>query len=98
MDVAVSEVFGCHFDIPFRWASCDQHCAALIFEGDAVKVFLFVVGASDEDGVGVFDGVFEDGLADVDDVIAAVAWLVGIEGGREDFGCSQVCVRRNCWM
>ena len=86
MDVVASEVFSSHFDISFRWASCDKHCAALILHGDAVELFLFVVRASDEDGVGVFDSVLKDGLANVDDVIAAVAGSVGIEGGREDVG------------
>ena len=78
VDIAVGEVFGCYFDVPFCWASCNEHYATLVFEGDAVKVFFFVVGASDEDGVGVFDGIFKDGLADVDDVITAVAWSVGV--------------------
>ena len=86
MDVAVSKVFSCHFDIAFRWASRNQHGSALVLEGDAVEVFLFVVGSCDEDGVCVLDSVLEDGLTYVDDVIAAMAWSIGIEGGGEDVG------------
>ena len=86
VDVAVCEVFGCHFDIPFCWASRNQHCTTLVFKGDAVEVFFFVIGSCDEDGVCVFDSILKDGLTNVDYVIAAVAWSIGIEGGGEDVG------------
>ena len=76
--MAAGEVFRRHFNISLRWASCDEHCTALILHGDVVKVFVLVVRASDEDGGFIFNSVLKDGLANVDDVITAVARAVSI--------------------
>ena len=90
VDLATNEVLRSHLNIPFVGTACREKCAALVFHGDAVEVLFLVIGPSDENGGSVFDGVLKHGLANVDDVITAVAWAVGVQGGWEDarmFAC-----------
>ena len=43
VDCAIGEVLRRHFDVAFRRATRNEHGAALVFKGDAIKVFFFVV-------------------------------------------------------
>ena len=57
----------------------NEHGRTLVLKCYAVKVIFLVIRAYGDDGVDMFDCVFEHGLADGDGAGARVTWTIGIE-------------------